>query len=89
MLGQYHESGRYYVDLEDLVKDEKNIQQHIVPKDYLSPEELTKDYLLKTAGDFPEPEQNLLLPDEEIKQIVEAGNYRPFRWKFPAMEICI
>ena len=89
LLGQYHESGRYYVDLEDLVKDEKNIREHSVPAAYLPPEELTKEYLLITAGDFPEPEQNFQLRDEEIKQIVEAGIIAPSGGNSPAMEICV
>ena len=87
LLDQYHESGRYYVDLDDLVKDEKTSSEHNIPSHYLPPDELTREYLVKTINNFDAEEYGVTLSQEEIQQIVKAGIIAPSGgnaqpWKF-------
>lgn len=87
LLNQFHASGRYYVDMEDLIKDEDTGTMHNIPDTYLGPPELKADEMLKTASSFTPERQSIELPDNVIKQIVEAGIMAPSGgntqpWKF-------
>ena len=92
LLDHYHESGRYYVDLDELVKDEKTNFAQAVPSHYLPPEELTREYLLETVENFKLiTDIGVTLNREDLLEIVKAaivapsgGNAQP--WKFAHSE---
>ena len=93
LLDQYHDSGRYYIDLEELVKDKARLMSTIV-----KPEAETNPYTPLTNAEqtrmvaayytFAElPE--FKLPDDELDQIIDAaiaapsaGNNQPWKWVF-------
>ncbi len=86
LLDQYHESGRYYVDMDELVKD-KNIPATPFPQHYIGPPELTKETMLKLVESFTPTTAGATLDEDIITEIVKAGiaapsggNAQP--WKF-------
>lgn len=87
LLDQFHQSGRYYVDMEDLIKDEDAGIAHDIPDTYIGPPEITSDEMLGIVDDFVQEGQNIDLPEDVINQIVEAGIMAPSGgntqpWKF-------
>jgi molybdopterin/thiamine biosynthesis adenylyltransferase len=87
LLDQFHASGRYYVDMEELVKDEDAGITHTVPETYIGPPELTADEMLSIVNGFLPKGQSVDLPEAIINQIVEAGVMAPSGgntqpWKF-------
>jgi tRNA A37 threonylcarbamoyladenosine dehydratase/nitroreductase len=85
ILDQYHESGRYYIDLEQLIgnKTVKKETDYLV-KDYTS--ENLSDAEMKSATDHLKND-GLLLGKEELEQLVSAailapssGNNQPWKW---------
>lgn len=86
LLDQYHESGRYYVDLEDLVKDKK-METDSIPSSYIGPAELTKDEMIQTVEGFGAKATSVEVPQSIITEIVKAGIMAPSGgnaqpWKF-------
>lgn len=86
LLDQFHESGRYYVDLEDLVKDEK-VDADSIPSSYIGPAELTKDEMIQTVKEFSGEISSVEVPENTITEIVRAGIMAPSGgnaqpWKF-------
>jgi len=87
-LDQYHESGRYYIDIEELIGDKQHQSKSGIPATYLPPPELTWDEISRITGEVPTPVINTAaLPDAALEQIVTAatlapsgGNVQP--WKF-------
>ncbi|HEY5325610.1 MAG TPA: Rv1355c family protein [Mucilaginibacter sp.] len=87
LLGQYHDSGRYYVDLDELVKDNEIEKAVPVPESYIGPPELTKDEMLGFVGDFIPKTESTHLTEDTITEIVQAGILAPSGgnaqpWKF-------
>ena len=88
LLDQYSESGRYYVDLDELVKDEKTTLANAIPAHYLPPEELTRQYLWETVESFKLiPDIGIALNHEDLLKIVKSGIVAPSGgnaqpWKF-------
>jgi hypothetical protein len=87
LLDQFHESGRYYVDMDELVKDSETLTVNKVPSAYLAPPELTKNQILKEVEGFSSKTANVNLDRKTIEEIVNAaiiapsgGNAQP--WKF-------
>lgn len=88
LLDQFHESGRYYIDLEELVADKKSGNDVIpVKNNPFTP--LREEEMKKIAGGFsPETHPDDLSPDRHtIIQLVEAaaaapstGNDQPWKW---------
>jgi tRNA A37 threonylcarbamoyladenosine dehydratase len=85
ILDQYHESGRYYIDLEQLIGDKsvKKETEYLV-KDYTA--EILSDEELKTTTD-PLINKGILLEKHELEQLVSAailapssGNNQPWKW---------
>lgn len=76
LLDQYHESGRYYIDLEDLIKDENKLSS-IIPSSYIGPPELSKDEIGKIAKYFTPKTNSAPLTEETIKAIAQAGLLAP------------
>ncbi len=87
LLDQYHDSGRYYVDLEDLVKDKDVGAAAGIPAAYIGPPELTADNMLELIKAVNRPNESVELEKNAITEIVKAGiaapsggNAQP--WKF-------
>ncbi|MGI4749443.1 MAG: Rv1355c family protein [Janthinobacterium lividum] len=90
LLNQYHDSGRYYLDMEDIVKD-KNIelQKKALPKNPYLPlnHEDTKKIIALYFKSFA---SNRYSPEElQVEKIIDAaiaapsaGNNQPWKWVF-------
>jgi hypothetical protein len=86
LLDQYRESGRYYIDLDDLIKDEKTVDAPSIPASYIGPPELTKDEMLVAIQDISSA-ANTTLSQNNVTEIVKAGMMAPSGgnaqpWKF-------
>ncbi|MEJ6982345.1 Rv1355c family protein [Pedobacter sp. P351] len=77
LLDQYHESGRYYIDMEELIKDKKDEAVQPLPETYIGPPELTRDEMLQDLQNFIPRTENTALAEETITEIVEAGILAP------------
>jgi tRNA A37 threonylcarbamoyladenosine dehydratase len=85
ILDQYHESGRYYIDLEKLIGDQTTLKEtEYVVKDYTS--ETLSEVDMKEATDGLS-ESGLRLDDTQIKQLISSailapssGNNQPWKW---------
>lgn len=87
LLNQLHVSGRYYVDLEDFIKDEIALQS-----DLYNPENEPLEKGIEYFANLQLDKYNLTnkpesLTNETIKQLIEAaslapsgGNMQPWRW---------
>jgi hypothetical protein len=87
LLDQFHESGRYYVDMDELVKDKQNSDPAQFPESYVGPPELSSDEMLQAVNDFDTFAEPVILTGEEITEIVKAGMMAPSGgnsqpWKF-------
>lgn len=85
LLDQYHDSGRYYVDFEDLIADKQEEAADITK--YEGPAELRLADLEQIAADYIPGQTSVELPEENLKKILNAailapsgGNAQP--WKF-------
>jgi hypothetical protein len=90
LLDQFHESGRYYVDLDELVKDEKKPEK-IVSHSTNPYRPLERADIKKTIGSYfagaHAPDDNLSAID--LDKIIDAaiaapsaGNNQPWKWVF-------
>lgn len=86
LLDQYHDSGRYYIDLEELIGNEAKEEAQKIPE---KPAELTKEELEKLVGEAKNGQQNNSLPKDVAEAIVTAGglapsggNIQPWKWVF-------
>ncbi|MEJ7778735.1 MAG: Rv1355c family protein [Daejeonella sp.] len=88
LLDQFHDSGRYYIDLEELVADKNTLEDEIplTPNPFMP---LTQEDMKKIAGDFtPETLPGDFNPGRHtIFKLVEAaaaapstGNDQPWKW---------
>jgi molybdopterin/thiamine biosynthesis adenylyltransferase len=91
LLDQFHASGRYYIDLEELIADPKHasselLTERINPHEPLAEQDLlhlTKQVNISKSKDF-------ILPDiDTIKELINAasaapstGNDQPWKWLF-------
>lgn len=89
LLGQFHESGRYYIDLEELVADKKIIAEPLIRKNPFSP--LSADEMKHLATSVSaELNPDDIQPDKDtISKLVEAagaapstGNDQPWKWLY-------
>ncbi|SDZ87833.1 Rv1355c family protein [Pedobacter hartonius] len=87
LLDQFHESGRYYVDMDELVKDKDGGETSQFPESYISPPELSAEEMLQALKDFDTASEPVILANDKITEIVKAammapsgGNAQP--WKF-------
>jgi hypothetical protein len=85
-LDQYHESGRYYIDIDELVGDKNEKKKRVVPAEYLPPATADDIALKNIAAQYASASSDAL-SDEEIAALVHAailapsgGNCQP--WKF-------
>lgn len=87
LLDQFHESGRYYIDLDELVGDKAVPKQTQIPAEYLPPAPLTKEDLLQLADSYQPKHNTTAIAQRQMEQLVHAaiwapsgGNSQP--WKF-------
>ena len=89
LLDQYHQSGRYFIDIEELIADPKldSINKHI-PEFTAGIQEQEIQALIKEASVSNVPGK-ISLAKEEVKALVEAaisaptgGNAQPWKWKY-------
>ncbi|HEY8400384.1 MAG TPA: Rv1355c family protein, partial [Cytophagaceae bacterium] len=89
-LNQYHESGRYYIDLEELVKDKSVPEKASLPETTPTSRELTKEDLIRiyhsSELNYTSP---LPLEDNVLREIIQAatlapsaGNNQPWKWLY-------
>ena len=87
-LNQFHDSGRYFVDLEEIISDKiKQADPFYKAIDYSAPE-LTIDEMTREAEvNYPSYPAEIVLEEDQVKQVVAAaglapsgGNSQP--WKF-------
>jgi len=87
LLDQFHESGRYYVDMDELVKDKETEKGQEFPDEYIAPPELTAEEMLQMVQEVKGGPEDIILAGDVIAEIVKAaivapsgGNAQP--WKF-------
>ncbi|WP_069659262.1 Rv1355c family protein [Arcticibacter eurypsychrophilus] len=89
LLDQYHESGRYYIDLEDLVKDEKVVHAEKEVKEvnpYLPIER--SDIKAQVDQYFQNKEESAFgVTEDQLNRLIDAaliapsaGNNQPWKW---------
>jgi hypothetical protein len=85
LLDQFHGSGRYYVDLDEIVKDEVQLVES--KNNYIGPAELNFEDVKSIAEKYTPATDSINLGFDKIKQILVAacaapsgGNAQP--WKF-------
>ncbi|RYZ56230.1 MAG: Rv1355c family protein, partial [Sphingobacteriales bacterium] len=86
-LDQYHDSGRYYLDLDKFVGDRETPASPEVPPHYLPPKPMTDSELLALTEGRSAPVGDDVISEEQLNQLVGAailapsgGNCQP--WKF-------
>lgn len=89
LLNQLHQSGRYFIDIEELIADpEGEVKQTAETYQPITPHEM--ESAVAVLDETEVHEKNLIAPDEEtVKQLVEAGskapsagNNQPWKWYF-------
>lgn len=75
LLEQFTDSGRYYVDLETIIKNKEHSQKPGFPVNPHSVFGLND--AIRIADSIPYENSNVIPQDEEIRQIVEAGSHAP------------
>ncbi|UEG55071.1 Rv1355c family protein [Mucilaginibacter daejeonensis] len=76
LLDQFRSSGRYYVDLDELVKDEEILSTEVDPS-YIGPPELTEEDMLKAAEQIEGSTEGITLDQNIATQIAQAGVIAP------------
>lgn len=90
ILGQYTDSGRYWVDLEALIADKKQPENSDYSYIKYSAPELTLEVMKEAVHNLGElPEQLIVLSETQVNQLVTAaatapsgGNNQPWKWLF-------
>lgn len=97
LLGTYTESGRYHIDIEQIICDKKNVS-HEIPKvesvTDLGPEKLNLDKIKCIIGKLQHRYPNLEIVSTQIEhwvsdaiQAPSAGNNQPWKWFFDGGEL--
>ncbi|MBL7718114.1 MAG: Rv1355c family protein [Flavipsychrobacter sp.] len=73
LLDQYKGSGRFYVDIEDIVKDEAAHTE----ENYDGPAKLTEQEMLQIAAQVQPAEGAERLTEDDARRLVEAGTKAP------------
>jgi molybdopterin/thiamine biosynthesis adenylyltransferase len=89
-LGQYHESGRYFVDMEEIAGDKKNEPEYNID-DHIPVKPISDAEAIYAAGQAPliQGGSRLMPAADVIKEIVAAasaapsgGNSQPWKWVY-------
>ena len=96
LLDQFHQSGRHYIDIEELVGDKKDVFNRNIPEDYLPPKSFTDEELLSIIDNFSYDGVSDEVLKEDIQKIVEAailapsgGNSQPWRFVYKDQRLFI
>lgn len=90
LLDQYHESGRYYIDLEELVKDKEKVEEKklLSVNPYAPLEESSIDRMISRYFSS-NPEDQFKISENDLDKIMDAaviapsaGNNQPWKWVF-------
>lgn len=86
-LNQYTDSGRYYIDFDEIVGNKTKEDSNIYPADYYAPPELSEEEMFEIANNYFELNFGDELDAITVSEIIEAaiqapsgGNAQP--WKF-------
>jgi len=95
LLDQFHQSGRYYVDSEEIISDlstnnEPYLKKEFQQEDHLhAPSELSEAQMIKYILLCPSEKGGLQLTAEQINEMVTAaclaptgGNCQPWKWLY-------
>ncbi len=91
ILGHFHTSGRYFVDLEELIADEqrKTGSQADKSNEFRHAPELTLDDMTALFRKIQTPAQGIALSREALESLIEAanmapsaGNNQPWKWLY-------
>lgn len=89
LLGHYHESGRYYIDLEELIADKKPAPAPIVRNNPFSPLSVEEMKSLAKGVQLKDYQQALTPDKATIQNLVTAanaapstGNDQPWKWLY-------
>ena len=88
ILDQYHESGRYWIDIEELIGDKTPKEDNDYDVVDLTAEELTLEEMENAVSAVPmQIADAVLLEESQVKQLVSAallapsaGNNQPWKW---------
>ncbi|WP_423147111.1 Rv1355c family protein [Rubrolithibacter danxiaensis] len=87
LLDQFHESGRYYIDLEELISDKKDVAAPVHKANPFSP--LGVEEMKSLVKDIKSREGYITPDPATIKELVEAacaapstGNDQPWKWLY-------
>lgn len=88
ILDQYHESGRYWIDIEELIGDKTPKEDNEYAVKDLTAEPLTTEEIESAiAAAKVDDQQSVQLNEDQIKQLVSAalfapsaGNNQPWKW---------
>lgn len=89
LLDQFHESGRYFVDVEELVRDKTTTIDEVKPskRDKAPAENFFRDAIMETISEFQDGQ--VKLERSVVKDLVSAailapsgGNAQPWTWKY-------
>ena len=92
LLNQFHESGRYYIDLEELISDKsaKPASSHQIPVNPFKPLSVTEMLSVINQNDISDT-LTVIPDDETVKELVNAaclapstGNDQPWKWLYTA-----
>ncbi len=86
-LGRFHDSGRYYIDVDELIKDKEQPQPHVLKHPYAHPDELTRSDIGNICCRYKKQKTGDGITEDMLKEIIHAaclapsgGNSQP--WKF-------
>jgi molybdopterin/thiamine biosynthesis adenylyltransferase len=89
LLGQFHESGRYYIDFEEIIKDKTPPAEPAVRTNPFSPLTGPEMKMLAAAAPVKIGDQYITPADEIIRELVGAacaapstGNDQPWKWLY-------
>jgi molybdopterin/thiamine biosynthesis adenylyltransferase len=90
LLDQFHQSGRYYIDLEELIPEKEiNIKQPASPVNPFNPLS-DKDMMLLANGSHLDKKTDYIVPDADtIRKLIHSacaapstGNDQPWKWLY-------
>jgi len=87
ILGKYHESGRYFVDIEEQISDKKPAADQDYDVVDLSAADLTDEEIAEAIKIIPQQAGSIVLTEAQTNQLVtaailapSAGNNQPWKW---------
>jgi molybdopterin/thiamine biosynthesis adenylyltransferase len=88
-LNQYHESGRYFVDMDELVGNTRPPKEADNPEAYIPYKPMTADDAVAVTGHTGAHPGSVKLNEEQLRTIIDAaitapsgGNAQPWKWVY-------